>query len=145
MASSRSTSSAPSQSSLAPRRISFARISEPLEVPDLLALQTASFSWLIGSEDWRAENPGALCGLEEILAEISPIRDFSDTMSLEFREPKLMDCSKRSLQSVRNSSPLHEGHMNYEASMKTRKRVCCVQLFRWRKHGERSGNSGTCV
>ena len=60
----------------------------------LLALQTASFKWLIGADDWRADNPGALCGLEEILAEISPIRDFSDTMSLEFREPKLMDPEK---------------------------------------------------
>jgi DNA-directed RNA polymerase subunit beta len=31
-----------------PRRISFAKISEPLEVPQLLALQTDSFDWLIG-------------------------------------------------------------------------------------------------
>ncbi|MDQ1696056.1 MAG: DNA-directed polymerase subunit beta, partial [Frankiaceae bacterium] len=94
MAASRSTSSGstPSVSSLAPRRISFARIAEPLEVPDLLALQTASFKWLIGDDEWRAANePGALCGLEEILTEISPIRDFSDTMSLEFREPRLME------------------------------------------------------
>ncbi|HEX4654975.1 MAG TPA: DNA-directed RNA polymerase subunit beta, partial [Mycobacteriales bacterium] len=91
MAASRTTS-APSSSSLAPRRISFARIAEPLEVPDLLALQTASFSWLIGADQWRAgAGKGAQSGLEEILTEISPIRDFSDTMSLEFREPKLMD------------------------------------------------------
>jgi DNA-directed RNA polymerase subunit beta len=86
------TTSAPSTSSLAPRRISFARIDEPLEVPDLLALQTASFKWLIGSDEWRSTvEAGSLSGLEEILEEISPIRDFSDTMSLEFREPKLMD------------------------------------------------------
>ncbi len=92
MAASRSTSTASSPSSLAPRRISFARIAEPLEVPDLLALQTASFKWLIGADDWRAGvDKGAQSGLEEILTEISPIRDFSDTMSLEFREPKLMD------------------------------------------------------
>ncbi len=91
MAASRSTS-APATSSLAPPRISFARIAEPLEVPDLLALQTASFEWLIGSDAWRAgQDAGLLSGLEEILTEISPIRDFSDTMSLEFREPKLMD------------------------------------------------------
>ena len=30
-----------------PRRISFAKISEPLEVPKLLALQTNSFDWLV--------------------------------------------------------------------------------------------------
>jgi DNA-directed RNA polymerase subunit beta len=93
LAASRTTSSSrPAPSSLAPRRISFARIAEPLEVPDLLALQTASFKWLIGDDEWRASvEPGTLSGLEEILTEISPIKDFSDTMSLEFREPKLMD------------------------------------------------------
>jgi len=92
LAASRTTPSAPATSSLAPHRISFARITEPLEVPDLLALQTASFKWLIGADEWRAgAEKGLLSGLEEILEEISPIRDFSDTMSLEFREPKLME------------------------------------------------------
>jgi DNA-directed RNA polymerase subunit beta len=87
-----SRSIAPALSTLAPRRISFARINEPLEVPNLLALQTSSFKWLIGSQQWRdSVEPGTPSGLEEILSEISPIRDFSDTMSLEFREPKLMD------------------------------------------------------
>ncbi|MBV9487160.1 MAG: DNA-directed RNA polymerase subunit beta, partial [Frankiaceae bacterium] len=48
--------------------------------------------WLIGSPEWRESvAAGTPSGLEEILSEISPIRDFSDTMSLEFREPKLMD------------------------------------------------------
>jgi len=37
----------------APRRVSFAKIKEPLEVPDLLDLQTDSFEWLIGSPVWR--------------------------------------------------------------------------------------------
>ncbi len=61
-------------------------------MPNLLALQTSSFKWLIGSPEWRDQvDAGASSGLEEILSEISPIRDFSDTMSLEFREPKLMD------------------------------------------------------
>ncbi|MFI6740665.1 hypothetical protein ACIBI9_47750, partial [Nonomuraea sp. NPDC050451] len=37
-----------------PRRVSFAHIQEPLEVPDLLALQTESFDWLLGNEKWKA-------------------------------------------------------------------------------------------
>ena len=37
-----------------PNRVSFARIKEPLEVPDLLALQTESFDWLLGNERWKA-------------------------------------------------------------------------------------------
>src|SRR5690606_17053429 len=35
-------------------RLSFARISGPLEVPDLLGLQTESFDWLLGNEKWQA-------------------------------------------------------------------------------------------
>jgi DNA-directed RNA polymerase subunit beta len=75
----------------APRRTSFAKIREPLEVPNLLALQTESFDWLIGSAAWQAraaETPGAQSGLEEILTELSPIEDFSGSMSLSFSNPR---------------------------------------------------------
>ena len=34
------------------RRISFAKISEPLKVPNLLAIQTDSFDRLVGNERW---------------------------------------------------------------------------------------------
>ncbi|KWX02716.1 DNA-directed RNA polymerase subunit beta [Carbonactinospora thermoautotrophica] len=79
----------------APRRISFAKIREPLEVPNLLALQVDSFDWLIGNERWKARVEEALAagldvptksGLEEVFEEISPIEDFSGTMSLTFRD-----------------------------------------------------------
>ncbi len=80
----------------APLRVSFAKISEPLGVPDLLALQTASFDWLIGSPEWRAtlaaeEQADAVGGLAEILEEISPIEDFSGSMSLSFSNPRFED------------------------------------------------------
>jgi len=79
-----------------PRRVSFARIHEPLKVPDLLALQTESFDWLLGNDRWKARVEEARAagrkdvpeqsGLEEIFEEISPIEDFSGTMSLSFRD-----------------------------------------------------------
>src|SRR3954451_13185270 len=80
----------------APLRVSFAKINEPLEVPDLLALQTASFDWLVGNETWRAtlspeEQQAAVGGLAEILEEISPIEDFSGSMSLSFSNPRFED------------------------------------------------------
>ncbi|MDN5893187.1 MAG: DNA-directed RNA polymerase subunit beta [Nocardioides sp.] len=83
-----------------PRRISFAKISEPLEVPQLLALQTDSFDWLIGNEKWKAEIEARIeaggdasrkSGLTEIFEEISPIEDFSETMSLSFENPLFYD------------------------------------------------------
>jgi DNA-directed RNA polymerase subunit beta len=92
LAASRSASAA----STAPRRVSFARFKEPLEVPGLLALQTDSFDWLLGNERWRARVDAAReaglkevpeqSGLEEIFEEISPIEDFTGTMSLSFRD-----------------------------------------------------------
>jgi DNA-directed RNA polymerase subunit beta len=87
---------AASKNKTAPRRISFAKISEPLEVPNLLALQRESFDWLLGNEEWRqrmANSPESLrgelpsqSGLEEIFEEISPIEDFQGSMSLSFRD-----------------------------------------------------------
>src|SRR3954464_12008835 len=74
-----------------PRRISFGRITEHLEVPNLLAIQTESFDWLVGNEAWQARAAGdqhARSGLAEILDEISPIEDFSGTMSLSFSAPR---------------------------------------------------------
>ncbi|WP_179474431.1 DNA-directed RNA polymerase subunit beta [Mycolicibacterium vinylchloridicum] len=77
----------------APKRISFAKLREPLEVPGLLDVQTESFEWLIGSPRWRAiaeargdVNP--VGGLEEVLTELSPIEDFSGSMSLSFSDPR---------------------------------------------------------
>jgi DNA-directed RNA polymerase subunit beta len=100
--------------SVAPRRISFAKIREPLEVPNLLALQIESVDWLLGNDVWRARlaqaevtHRGELpqqSGLEEIFEEISPIEDFQGTMSLSFRDhrfepPKysIEDCKERDM------------------------------------------------
>ncbi len=110
MAASR-TSAAPTSTTLAPRRISFAKINEPMEVPELLALQTDSFDWLSGSDAWKdrvaatraaGQDASTKSGLEEIFEEISPIEDFSETMSLSFRDhrfepPKysVEDCKDR--------------------------------------------------
>jgi DNA-directed RNA polymerase subunit beta len=96
LAASRSASAPTTSAANGSRRVSFARITEPLKVPDLLALQTESFDWLLGNERWQARIKEAKdagrkdvpeqSGLEEIFEEISPIEDFSGTMSLSFRD-----------------------------------------------------------
>jgi DNA-directed RNA polymerase subunit beta len=90
----------------APTRVTFAKIREPLEVPDLLDLQIQSFEWLVGNEAWFQrridagdENP--MGGLEEILTEISPIEDFSGSMSLSFSDPRF-DEVKASVEECRD-------------------------------------------
>ena len=98
----------------APRRVSFAKIREPLEVPNLLSLQLESIDWLLGNDAWRARLADAekshrgevpkQSGLEEIFEEISPIEDFQGSMSLSFREhrfepPKytIAECKERDI------------------------------------------------
>lgn len=82
----------------APQRYSFAKVSAPIEVPGLLDLQLDSYSWLIGTPEWRArqkeefgEGARVTSGLENILEELSPIQDYSGNMSLSLSEPRFED------------------------------------------------------
>ncbi len=74
------------------KRVSFAKLREPLEVPNLLALQTESFEWLVGAKAWKDRQAEPTpSGLDEILEEISPIEDFSGNLSLSFMDPRFDD------------------------------------------------------
>ncbi|MHB1472085.1 MAG: DNA-directed RNA polymerase subunit beta [Dermatophilaceae bacterium] len=114
MAASRTATQTVSTAITASGRLSFAKIREPLEVPDLLALQTESFDWLLGNERWQARVAEAKAagrgdvpdksGLEEIFEEISPIEDFSGSMSLSFRDHRfeekkysIAECKERDM------------------------------------------------
>jgi len=52
-------------------RYSFANLNEVLELPDLIAVQRVSFDWFLNH------------GLAETFRDISPIKDFSETLQLE--------------------------------------------------------------
>ena len=52
-------------------RYSFANLAEPLELPDLIAVQRESFDWFLNE------------GLAETFRDISPIKDFSEALQLE--------------------------------------------------------------
>ncbi|MBO8178400.1 MAG: DNA-directed RNA polymerase subunit beta [Bacillus sp. (in: Bacteria)] len=54
------------------QRRSFARISEVLELPNLIEIQTSSYQWFLDE------------GLREMFQDISPIEDFTGNLSLEF-------------------------------------------------------------
>ncbi len=76
-----------------PGRVSYSRIVEKREIPDLIELQVRSFAWFVEK------------GLRELFDEISPIRDFtSKVMELqfldyEFGDPKYseLECRTRDL------------------------------------------------
>ncbi len=52
-------------------RYSFANLTEPLELPDLIDIQRLSFQWFLNE------------GLAETFRDISPIKDFSEALQLE--------------------------------------------------------------
>ncbi len=86
-----------------PNRVSFARIKEPLDLPDLLALQRESYDWLIGNQRWRDRVAEALAegrndvnttsGLNEVFEELGGIEDFQGSMSLTLRDCKFEEPS----------------------------------------------------
>ncbi|RCS58018.1 DNA-directed RNA polymerase subunit beta [Microbacterium sp. JB110] len=95
MAAARNNASTNPKNGRGASRLSFAKVNDTLTVPDLLALQTESFDWLVGNDAWRERaaeprrNESEQSGLEEIFEEISPIEDLSETMQLSFANPYL--------------------------------------------------------
>jgi len=79
------------------QRLSFAKTREPIDLPNLLTLQTESFEWLVGAKPWRDKvGAEAKTGLDEVFEELSPIEDNPNNpaeakMGLEFKEPDLLD------------------------------------------------------
>ena len=57
---------------VARQRYSFGNLEEVLELPDLIAIQRDSFEWFLQK------------GLAEVFADISPIKDYSENLLLEF-------------------------------------------------------------
>ncbi|AOH52856.1 DNA-directed RNA polymerase subunit beta [Peribacillus muralis] len=61
------------------QRRSYARISEVLDLPNLIEIQTASYQWFLD------------VGLKEMFQDISPIEDFTGNLSLEFIDYSLAE------------------------------------------------------
>ncbi|PSR28425.1 MAG: DNA-directed RNA polymerase subunit beta [Sulfobacillus thermosulfidooxidans] len=82
-----------------PQRVSFARINEVLDMPNLIEIQQNSYQWFLRE------------GLREMFRDISPIQDFTGNLILEFvdynlKTPKysVEECKARD---VTYAAPLH--------------------------------------
>jgi DNA-directed RNA polymerase subunit beta len=60
-------------------RVSFSKIAEVLPLPDLIGIQRESFDWLLQD------------GIREVLEEVSPIEDFTETYQLMFGRHQFKD------------------------------------------------------
>ncbi len=101
----------------APKRVSFAKLREPLEVPNLLALQTESFDWLIGGpgvagaagRPRHRQRPGR-----------DPGRDLADRGFLRRAQPVLLRPAFRRGQGDRGGVP-GQGHDLLGAALRHRR------------------------
>ncbi len=90
------------------KRLSFGKIPHVLEVPNLIELQKASFNW------FKTE------GLAEAFTSISPIKDFTGNLILEFGEHSLGE-PKYSIEECR------ERDMTYSAPLRVRVRLITAE------------------
>ena len=90
------------------KRHSFAKILDVLELPDLIELQKASFKWFIND------------GLKDAFESISPIKDFTGNLVLEFGDHSLGE-PKYSVEECR------ERDMTYSAPLRVRVRLITAE------------------
>ena len=86
------------------QRRSFARISEVLELPNLIEIQSSSYQWFLDE------------GLKEMFQDISPIEDFAGNLSLEFIDYSLGE-SKYSVEESK------ERDVTYSAPLRVKLRL----------------------
>jgi DNA-directed RNA polymerase subunit beta len=89
-------------------RHSFAKIADVLQLPDLIELQKASFKWFVND------------GLKDAFESISPIKDFTGNLVLEFGEHSLGE-PKYSVEECR------ERDMTYSAPLRVRVRLITAE------------------
>ena len=86
-------------------RMTFAKINEVCEMPNLIEMQTASYDWFIKE------------GLREVFEDISPIKDYADNLVLEFIDYSLTDAPKYEQEECK------ERDVTYAAPLKVKVRL----------------------
>ena len=86
-------------------RMSFAKIDEPLEMPNLIEVQKKSYQWFLDE------------GLMEVLEEVSPITDYSGNLSISFVKYSIDPNPKYPVEECK------EGKVNYAAPLRVTVRL----------------------
>jgi hypothetical protein len=81
-------------------RVSYSRTQNVLDIPNLIAIQTDSYDWFIKQ------------GIRDVFDDISPIKDYSENMKLEFLNYRLDEAPKYSEQECKDRD------MNYSTILK---------------------------
>jgi DNA-directed RNA polymerase subunit beta len=83
-------------------RVTFSKIPEVLPLPDLIGIQRESFEWLLRD------------GIAEVLAEVSPIEDFTETYQLIFGKHQFKDI-KNSVEECKDKDMTYSAPLFVEA------------------------------
>ena len=86
-------------------RMSFGKINEVMEMPNLIDIQTKAYQWFLDE------------GLREVFEDISPIEDYAGNLSLEFIDYTLSDTSKYEQEECK------ERDVTYAAPLKVKVRL----------------------
>ena len=86
-------------------RMTFSQINEVAEMPNLIQIQTDSYKWFVEE------------GLREVFEDVSPIKEYSDNLILEFIDYSLSDPPKYSQEECK------ERDVTYAAPLKVRVRL----------------------
>ena len=86
-------------------RMTFSKINEVAEMPNLIQIQTDSYDWFVKE------------GLREVFEDISPIKDYADNLVLEFIDYSLTDSPKYEQEECK------ERDVTYAAPLKVKVRL----------------------
>ena len=86
-------------------RMSFSKINEVCEMPNLIDIQTKSYKWFVEE------------GLAEVLEDVSPIRDTTDTLSLEFVDYSFSDTPKYDQEECRDREATYATALNVKVRL----------------------------
>ena len=86
-------------------RMSFSKINETLQMPNLIEVQKESFEWFLNE------------GLREVLRDVSPVVDFSGNLSIEFLDYHIGGETKYSVEECKERDATYEAPLMVEARL----------------------------
>ena len=87
-------------------RMSFSKIDEPIEMPDLLEVQKESYKWFMEK------------GLMEVLEDVSPIVDYSGDYSIDFVSFSIDETPKYPIEECKERDVNYASPQGYRSTYK---------------------------
>ena len=86
-------------------RMSFSKIEEIIDMPDLIEVQKSSYKWFLES------------GLKDVFADISPIVDYSGNLMLEFVDYRLEDETKYTIEEAKERNTTYASRLQVKTRL----------------------------